>query len=246
MTVILAVRYGVSISKEDVRKNLKNIDPEGVSIRRNKLIRSRIYHTIGPGYIYHIDGEDKLKRWGFPIHGCIDRFSRKVMWLVVSATNNDPLIVDNLFLNCIKQYKIVPKLLRMDAVTENIYCQDLQVYFTGEEESFLYASSTRKQRIQAFWSRLKRYKLSWCIHFFINGIFKPDNKLHEELPLFVLMPILQNELNEFLATWNSQNVRQSATAPDDVPDVLFHMPGTVGFQNQGITAERRDLDAAEE
>ena len=28
MTVILAVRYGVSISKEDVRKNLKNIDPE--------------------------------------------------------------------------------------------------------------------------------------------------------------------------------------------------------------------------
>ena len=103
MTVILAVRYGVSISREDVRKNLKNI-----------------------------------------IHGCIDRFSRKVMWLVVSATNNDPLIVDNLFLNCIKQYKIVPKLLRMDAGTENIYCQDLQVYFTGEEESFLYASSTKK------------------------------------------------------------------------------------------------------
>ena len=115
-----------------------------VSIRRNKLIRSRIYHTIGPGYIYHIDGEDKLKRWGFPIHGCIDRFSRKVMWLVVSTTNNDPLIVDNLFLNCVKQYKIVPKLLRMDAGTENIYCQDLQVYFTGEEESFLYASSTKK------------------------------------------------------------------------------------------------------
>ena len=49
LTEILAVRYGDSISKEDVRKNLKSIDPEGVSIRRNKLIRSRIYHTIGPG-----------------------------------------------------------------------------------------------------------------------------------------------------------------------------------------------------
>ena len=130
------------------------------------------------------------------------------MWLVVSTTNNDPLLVGNLYLNCIKQYKIVPKLLRMDAGTENIYCQDLQVYFTGEEESFLYASSTKNQRIEAFWSRLKRYKLSWGIHFFINGIFKPDNRLHEELLLFVFMPILQNELNEFLATWNSQNVRQ--------------------------------------
>ena len=46
-------------------------------------------------------------------------------------------------------------------------------------------------------------------------------------------------------TWNSRNVRQSAAA-GGVPDVLFHMPGTVGFQNQGISAERRDFDAAED
>ena len=36
----------------------------------------------------------------------------------------------------------------MDAETENIYNQDLQVYFTGEE-SFLYASSARNQRTEA-------------------------------------------------------------------------------------------------
>ena len=218
MTEILAVRYGVSISKEDVRKTLKNIGLDGVTMRKNKVIRRRICHTIGPGYSYHIDGNDKLKRWGFPIHGCIDGLSRKVMWLVLSTTNNDPLLVGNLYLNCIKQYKIVPKLLRMDAGTENIYCQDLQVYFTGEEESFLYASSTRNQRIEAFWSRIKSYKFSWWIEFFtemtINVIFKPDNKLlHKELLLFLFMPILQKELNEFLMTWNSRNVRQSAAAP---------------------------------
>ena len=83
----------------------------------------------------------------------------------------------------------------MDAGTENIYCQDLQVYFTGEEESFLYASSTRNQKTKKFYSRWKRYKLSSWIDFFTditnNGIFKPDNKLHEELLLFVFMPILQ-------------------------------------------------------
>ena len=83
MTEILVVRYGVSISKEDVRKTLKNIDPEGVPIRWNKVIRRRIYHPIKPGYIYDRWG------WGFPIHGCIDGFSRKVMWLVVSTTNNE-------------------------------------------------------------------------------------------------------------------------------------------------------------
>ena len=99
MTEILAIRYGVSTSEEDVRKTLKNIDPEEVSIRRNKVIRRTMYHTIGPGYIYYIDGNDKQKRWGFPIHGCIGGFSRKVIWLVVSTTNNDALLVGNLCLN---------------------------------------------------------------------------------------------------------------------------------------------------
>ena len=55
----------------------------------------------------------------------------------------------------------------------------------------------------------------------------------------------KKELNEFLMTCSSWNVRQSAADPGGVPDVLFHIPGTVGFQNQGIGAERRNVDAAE-
>ena len=26
----------------------------------------------GPNYVWHCDGYDKLKPYGFPIHGCID------------------------------------------------------------------------------------------------------------------------------------------------------------------------------
>ena len=81
MTEILAVRYGVSISKEDVRKTLKNIGLDGVTIRRNKVIRRRICHTIGPDYIYHIDGNDKLKRWGFSYMGALtDSVVRSCGW----------------------------------------------------------------------------------------------------------------------------------------------------------------------
>ena len=47
------------------------------------------------------------------------------MRLAISTTNNDSLLVANLYFYCIKQYKIVPELLRIDAGTENIYCQDL-------------------------------------------------------------------------------------------------------------------------
>ena len=53
------------------------------------------------------------------------------MWLVVSTTNNDPLLVGNLYLKLIKQYKIVTNLLKIDAGTENIHCQDLQAYCNG-------------------------------------------------------------------------------------------------------------------
>lgn len=35
----------------------------------------------------------------------------------------------------------------MGAETENIYCQDLQLYFTGEEESVFYML-TKNQRIE--------------------------------------------------------------------------------------------------
>ena len=80
----------------------------------------------------------------------------------------------------------------------------------------------------------------------INGTFKPDNKLHEEFFLYVFVPILQKELNELLMTWNNRNARQSAAATGSVTDVLFHMTGTVNFQNQGIGEERRDIDVTED
>ena len=44
-----------------------------------KLITRRIYDTNGRADVYHIDGSDKLKRWGFAIHGCIDGFNRKII-----------------------------------------------------------------------------------------------------------------------------------------------------------------------
>ena len=38
-------QIGVNISKEDVRKTLKKIDSDRVTIRRKKIIRRRMYQT---------------------------------------------------------------------------------------------------------------------------------------------------------------------------------------------------------
>ena len=165
MTEIISLKYGVNISKENVRKALVDIDPEGVSMRKKKTIKRRTYETNGPFDVFHIDGNDKLKRFGFAIHGCIDGFSRKLIWLFVSSTNNDPLVVANFYLKAITNLGRAPNTLRMDLGTENVYCEELQVFFTKNSNSFLYAASTRNQRIEVFCSRIKKFSLSWWIDF---------------------------------------------------------------------------------
>ena len=75
----------------------------------------------GPNYVWHCDGYDKLKPFGFPIHGCIDglvsiiytcaktmcnttpnRYSRRMLWLKVGPSNNDPSVIAHHFLSCVE------------------------------------------------------------------------------------------------------------------------------------------------
>lgn len=178
----------------------------------------------------------------------MDGFSRKLLWLKVSTTNNDPLVIANFYLDFVNNKKITPKVVRFDRGTENIYIQDLQVFFTNDINSFLYATSTRNQRIEAFWSRLKKYRLCWWIAFFEEmekeRLYKSFLETHAETLLFVFIPIIQSELNEFGRVWNSRNVRQSAAAPGGKPDILYVMPQGIGFENQGFVPSDDDITVA--
>ena len=75
MTETVSVKYNVNISKNDVRKVLKELNTSDVQGRWRKLITHLIYDTNWAADVYHIDGNDKLKRWTFAIHGCIDGYS---------------------------------------------------------------------------------------------------------------------------------------------------------------------------
>ena len=59
---------GIQVPRDIVRVVLKELDPQGVEERRSKTLRHRAYHTPGPNYSWHIDGYDKLKPSGFPVH----------------------------------------------------------------------------------------------------------------------------------------------------------------------------------
>ena len=50
---------------EDVRLIMKNLDPEGVALRKERRLHRRKYVSPGRNYAWHIDGHDKLKPFGF-------------------------------------------------------------------------------------------------------------------------------------------------------------------------------------
>ena len=160
MTVTISVKCNVNISKNDVRKILKELNPSDVQDSWRKLITRRIYDNNGPADVYHIDGNDKLKRWVFAIHGCIDRFSRNILWLHVSTSNNDPLIIAYFCLSCISKYKMSPRTLRMDLGMKTFTVKTSRGFFTENHVSFIYGAFIRNQRIESFCARLKKFKTS--------------------------------------------------------------------------------------
>ena len=88
----LKASYKINIQHDIVMKMLRELDPGGMETRRERRLRRRQYVSVGPNYCWYADGYDKFKPYGFPIHGCVDGFSRKLFWIKVSQTNSDPVV----------------------------------------------------------------------------------------------------------------------------------------------------------
>ena len=115
----LHLKYGVNVSRSTVQGLLREIDPEGSKLRRAHRLKRRNYLNPGPNHCWHTDGYDKLKPYGFPIHACIDGFSRRLIWLKVTKSNNDPEITAKFFMESIAEVGGCPTILRTNRGTEN-------------------------------------------------------------------------------------------------------------------------------
>ena len=138
----------------------------------------------------------------------------------------------------------------MNLRTEDGYCEELQVFFTKNSNNFLYAASTRNQRIEVFWFRLKNLNLSWLIDFFSDlikcRIFNPGYQFHREALICSFMSVIQTQFNDFARIWNIREIRQPSTSPGGVREVPFNAPSTVGFDNKGYFVDDLDLRVAQD
>lgn len=181
MCQTLRQKHNLTVRRQDVMLMMADLDPLGIEQRTRRRFVRRVYHSLGPNHVWHIDGYDKLKPYGLAISGCIDGYSRKVMWLVCGASNNNPDIIAHHYLQCATEFGVIPKLLRTDCGTENgtmaaIQCSLRSVHTDdlAGASSHMYGSSTTNQRIESWWSyfRKQRYSLqSWCFGVIFNITF---------------------------------------------------------------------------
>ena len=136
---------------------MKKMFPKATEERRAHSLKQRVYTVKGPNYVWHVDGYDKLKPFGFCIHGCIDGYSQRIMWLEVASSNNNPAVVAKYYLDCLINVKYAPRILRADYGTENStlsYMQPIFRYNSRDSmagiKSFMSGRSTSNQRIEAW------------------------------------------------------------------------------------------------
>ena len=78
---------GVLVQRERVRQSLCRVDPTGSQRRLDRALHRRQYQVPSPNALWHIDGNHKLVRWHFVIHGCTDGFSRFIVYLKGYSNN---------------------------------------------------------------------------------------------------------------------------------------------------------------
>ena len=66
---------------------MKVLDADGVELWSSHCLARITCVSVGPNYLWHIDGYDKIKPYGFAVHGAIDGFSMKILWLGVASSN---------------------------------------------------------------------------------------------------------------------------------------------------------------
>ncbi|XP_026119239.1 uncharacterized protein LOC113098401 [Carassius auratus] len=248
----LRQKHSLTVKRDNVMQALRLLNPTGVSLRHRRRFVRRSYCAAGPNQVWHVDGYDKLKPFGIAISGCIDGYSRRVMWLSSGSTNNDPAVIAQHYLQCVSSYGL-PARLRTDCGTENgdmaaIHCslrEDHTDEFAGSV-SHMYGTSTANQRIESWWSFFRKQRTQFWMDLFsdlrerhyFNGTHE-----HKCLVRYVFLGIFQKELDEHRELWNNHTIRpvRQSLCPSGKPETMYHLPHRFGGRDCGFPVDPQVL-----
>ena len=232
---------GFRVPRIVVQEIIRELDPEGTELRKSRCLKRRQYHNPGPNYAWHVDGYDKLKPWGFPIHGCIDGFSRRIMWLEVARSNNLPEYPAMYYVEAVKDLGGCPVEVVTDLGTENGLLASIQSYFRQNPDAHRYVPSPRNQRIEGWWSFYSKNRSSWWKIFFqeleAEGKIDMTSDMNKECLWYCFSGMLQADCNAVKEHWNTHYIRRSRhNTVNGRPDSLFFLPEYHGAMNNLLSS----------
>lgn len=88
-------------------------------------------------------------------------------------TASDPKVIGGYFTDAIKKIGVCPRRVRFDCGTENVLVEKIQQIFresaadtTFGDKSFIYGTSQNNQRIEAWWSILRKHSAQFWLNLF--------------------------------------------------------------------------------
>ena len=115
----------------------------------------------------------------------------------------------------------------------------IQCYLHQNAEAHKFSTSASNQRMENWWSLMRRDYTGWIINFFKGlvheGSLLPGNYLHMECVWFVFSRFLQDQLDSILKQWNSHHIRRSQNHTiSGIPDEMYYLPENFGYEHRRL------------
>ncbi|OTB09631.1 hypothetical protein M426DRAFT_316179 [Hypoxylon sp. CI-4A] len=229
-----------------------------IAARIRRKTRSMV---AGPNYMWCIDRYHIFRTFGIEIHAGIDAYSRRIMWISMGRSNSQPTNITRHFLETVISLGFRPWFTRTDGAETPLLSHTQHQLAMGTKpqvaasfpdgvvydlkqgdhmtECHIYDQSAGDGKTGQWWRQLRAETADhWISYFqwltrvgaFIEG-FLPD-----QVALYAIyVPLIQQELNEFVEQWNNHHIKYQRNEGDAIDGRVNALWETTDVQNFGVS-----------